>query len=212
MIKIISNNILYAQILEQTLSPFAQIMVLDQIENLHNNTELLIVVIDEYLNSTDYKKAIACTKEVASFAIIATNISNEDRNFFDMVFDMPVRLGFISKHVQSFYYKKLLMIKEKPIELAHYIFKPKESILYAKADNKTIHLTEKENHILYYLHQNLGAPITREELLKKIWGYSTSIETHTLETHIYRLRQKIEKTPTIPEIILTDEKGYFLKI
>lgn len=73
-----------------------------------------------------------------------------------------------------------------------------------------IKLTEKETAILSYLLENLGRTVTRKELLTAIWEYAENVETHTLETHIYRLRQKIEGNPSEPRILLTSENGYIL--
>ncbi len=74
--------------------------------------------------------------------------------------------------------------------------------------DENISLTEKEVAILLFLHKNMGLVTTREELLKTVWGYSENIETHTLETHIYRLRQKIEQDPANPQILVTTDEGY----
>lgn len=85
-------------------------------------------------------------------------------------------------------------------------------LLTGMEDEKTeIKLTEKENAILSYLFENAGRTVSRKELLTAVWEYAEGVETHTLETHIYRLRQKIEKTPSEPEILLTSENGYILK-
>lgn len=69
-------------------------------------------------------------------------------------------------------------------------------------------LTEKEVAILVFLHKSDGQSVTREALLSHVWDYADGVETHTLETHIYRLRQKIEKDPANPKILLTQEDGY----
>lgn len=71
-------------------------------------------------------------------------------------------------------------------------------------------LTDKEKDILVCLYNNTDRSVSREELLSAVWGYVDSVETHTLETHIYRLRQKIEKNPAEPLILLTTETGYRL--
>ena len=74
----------------------------------------------------------------------------------------------------------------------------------------TIRLTDKEVHILSFLAVQEGASVLRETLLEEVWGYARSVETHTLETHLYRLRQKIEDDPSRPALLMTDEKGYRL--
>lgn len=77
------------------------------------------------------------------------------------------------------------------------------------ADGKEpVRLTEKEVAILCYLKESAPLPIKRQVLLEKVWSYAEGVETHTLETHIYRLRQKIERDPSSPEILLTAEDGY----
>ncbi len=71
-------------------------------------------------------------------------------------------------------------------------------------------LTDKEAGILKYLYRAGGKPVGREELLTEVWGYNASVTTHTLETHIYRLRQKIEPEPTTARLLLTEAGGYRL--
>ncbi len=79
-------------------------------------------------------------------------------------------------------------------------------------DQKTeLHLTEKETEIIQYLYQNKNRIVPKEELLEKIFGYKTGVETHTLETHIYKLRQKIGLADD-QSFISTSEGGYQLKI
>lgn len=80
-----------------------------------------------------------------------------------------------------------------------------------KTPEHIIRLTEKESRILTLLCENRGASIDRQSLLDQIWAYADTVETHTLETHIYRLRQKIEQNPAVPKILLTDGQGYRLE-
>lgn len=76
-------------------------------------------------------------------------------------------------------------------------------------DGETTLLTEKEVGVLLYLWQK-KLPVTREDLLRDIWQYAANADTHTIETHIYRLRQKIETDPTAPEFLITTKDGYQL--
>lgn len=73
-------------------------------------------------------------------------------------------------------------------------------------------LTEKEIHLLKYLYTHRNTDIKRSLLLEDVWGYGDAMDTHTLETHIYRLRQKIEKDPTSPQILINGVEGYILKV
>lgn len=78
-----------------------------------------------------------------------------------------------------------------------------------KSDGQGIRLTEKETEILTYLAMHSrDVPVKRDDLLAAIWGYAEDIETHTLETHIYRLRQKIEDNPSEPVFLITSDEGY----
>lgn len=82
--------------------------------------------------------------------------------------------------------------------------------LWSTAGETSIRLTEKEVAILSHLAGLKGSTISKEDLLSCVWNYAEGVETHTLETHIYRLRQKIEADPSNPKIILTMDDGYKL--
>ena len=78
------------------------------------------------------------------------------------------------------------------------------------AQQRKIRLTEKETNILKYLYRAGEKPVSREELLAEVWGYNAGVTTHTLETHVYRLRQKIESDPANARLLLTEAGGYKL--
>jgi len=90
-----------------------------------------------------------------------------------------------------------------------YTFKPASKLLLDEKGAK-IRLTEKETSILKYLYRAGEKVVTRDVLLQEVWGYNSGITTHTLETHIYRLRQKIEKDPSHAELLVTETGGYKL--
>jgi DNA-binding response OmpR family regulator len=93
--------------------------------------------------------------------------------------------------------------------LGAYEFRPAAKMLIDEHQKK-IRLTEKETNILKYLYRAGEKPVTREELLAEVWGYNAGVTTHTLETHVYRLRQKIEADPANAKLLLTEAGGYKL--
>jgi DNA-binding response OmpR family regulator len=90
-----------------------------------------------------------------------------------------------------------------------YTFKPASKLMVDQQGRK-IRLTEKETSILKYLYRSGESVITRDVLLHEVWGYNAGVTTHTLETHIYRLRQKIEQDPSNAELLVTEAGGYKL--
>jgi len=90
-----------------------------------------------------------------------------------------------------------------------YEFRPAQKLLLDPAKKK-VRLTEKETNILKYLYRAGGKPVARDELLAEVWGYNAGVTTHTLETHIYRLRQKIEPHASAAKLLLTEAGGYRL--
>ena len=90
-----------------------------------------------------------------------------------------------------------------------YSFQPAAKLLEA-ADGGKVRLTDKETSILKYLYRQGPKTIGRDVLLKEVWGYNNRVTTHTLETHIYRLRQKIERDPSNARLLVTEEGGYRL--
>jgi len=93
--------------------------------------------------------------------------------------------------------------------IGHYTFRPSAKMLIDERGQK-VRLTEKETSILKYLYRAGQKVISRDVLLHEVWGYNSGVTTHTLETHIYRLRQKIERDPSKAELLVTDVGGYKL--
>ncbi|SMX38404.1 response regulator transcription factor [Maliponia aquimaris] len=90
-----------------------------------------------------------------------------------------------------------------------YTFKPAMKMLVTE-DEKKIRLTEKETNILKFLYRSAEGVVPRDTLLHEVWGYNAGVTTHTLETHIYRLRQKIEPDPSNARLLVTESGGYRL--
>ncbi len=93
--------------------------------------------------------------------------------------------------------------------IGRYTFRPSGKILIDERGAK-VRLTEKETAILKYLYRAGEKPVSRDVLLHEVWGYNSGVTTHTLETHIYRLRQKVERDPSNAELLLTESGGYKL--
>ncbi len=91
-----------------------------------------------------------------------------------------------------------------------YMFRPSAKLLQDQARNRRIRLTEKEAAILKFLYRAGTRPVARQVLLNEVWGYNAAVTTHTLETHIYRLRQKIEPDPSNARLLVTEGGGYRL--
>ena len=93
--------------------------------------------------------------------------------------------------------------------VGRYTFRPSAKMLVNEKGQK-VRLTEKETAILKYLYRAGQKVVNRDTLLHEVWGYNSGVTTHTLETHIYRLRQKIEKEPARAELLITEGGGYKL--
>lgn len=97
--------------------------------------------------------------------------------------------------------------EDATFSIGPYVFKPSQKLLTTESGQK-IRLTEKEASIIRYLYRAGQKVVTRDVLLEEVWGYNSGVTTHTLETHVYRLRQKIERDPSNAEILVTENGGY----
>ena len=120
-------------------------------------------------------------------------------------FRFAVLLARIRAHLRSHEQSE-----DAVFQIGPYSFRPAGKVLI-DPKGKKVRLTEKETNILKYLYRAGAKPVSREELLTEVWGYNAGVTTHTLETHIYRLRQKIEPEPGQARLLLTDAGGYRLQ-
>ncbi|MEX0643832.1 MAG: response regulator transcription factor [Parvularculaceae bacterium] len=121
-------------------------------------------------------------------------------------FKFAVLLARVRAHLRSHEQSEDAVFKIGPYE-----FRPAVKMLVTPADKK-IRLTEKETSILKYLYRAGGRAVTRDVLLDEVWGYNSGVTTHTLETHVYRLRQKIEPDPANASLLVTESGGYRLSL
>jgi len=120
-------------------------------------------------------------------------------------FRFAVLLARIRAHLRSHEQSE-----DAVFQIGPYSFRPAGKVLL-DARGKKVRLTEKETNILKYLYRAGAKAVSREELLTEVWGYNAGVTTHTLETHIYRLRQKIEPELGQARLLLTDAGGYRLQ-
>jgi DNA-binding response OmpR family regulator len=120
----------------------------------------------------------------------------------------PFRLGVLLARLRA-QLRQFELSDDAVFQIGPYSFKPAAKMLI-RGDGRKIHLTEKETAILKYLYRIGDKPVSREVLLDEVWGYNAGVTTHTLETHIYRLRQKIEPRPGETTLLVTEPGGYRL--
>ena len=122
----------------------------------------------------------------------------------------PFRFGALLARIRT-RLRQYEMTESAQFNLGGYQFKPSVKTL-VRDDQSKIRLTEKETNILRLLLRAGGETVARDKLLEEVWGYNAQVTTHTLETHVYRLRQKIEDDPSNSELLITEAGGYRLNI
>jgi hypothetical protein len=116
---------------------------------------------------------------------------------------LPLRLGALLREIARRLEAPVLYLDDIP--LAAGLFRPREKLLESR-EGTCVELTDREVDMLAYLVRHEGRPVSREDLLRNVWRYQDGVDTHTLETHIHRLRRKTGAE----DIIVTEEGGYRL--
>lgn len=127
-------------------------------------------------------------------------------------FKLGVLLARIRAHIRQFEHSD-----DAVLTIGGFAFRPGSKTLTAKdaqgrEGKDPVRLTDKETQILKYLYLNAARVVGRDELLDEVWGYNAAVTTHTLETHVYRLRQKMESDPSNALILITEPGGYRLAL
>lgn len=121
----------------------------------------------------------------------------------------PFRLGVLLARLRA-HIRQHERSDDAVFTIGPYTFQPSNKLLINNEDEKKVRLTDKETAILKYLYRAGAKTISRDVLLDEVWGYNAGVTTHTLETHVYRLRQKIEPDPSNAVILVTEPGGYRL--
>jgi DNA-binding response OmpR family regulator len=151
-----------------------------------------------------YKGPIIMLTAESSDSDTILGLDSGANDYVTKPFRFAVLLARIRSHLRQHEHSE-----DAVFQIGPYSFKPASKILLAE-NNKKVRLTEKETNIIKFLYRAGEQAVSRETLLHEVWGYNAGVSTHTLETHIYRLRQKIERDPTHAEILITEGGGYKL--
>ncbi len=176
-----------------------------------------IILLDLGLTDMDGRDVCRALRErgVRSPIIMLTALDSEDdtvtglnagaNDYITKPFRLAVLLARLRAHLRQHEQSD-----DAVFTIGPYQFHPAAKILSMAEGKKKIRLTEKETAILKYLYRIGNKAVSRETLLGEVWGYNAAVTTHTLETHIYRLRQKIEENPAEVRLLMTEPGGYRL--
>ncbi|MCL2473738.1 MAG: winged helix-turn-helix domain-containing protein [Alphaproteobacteria bacterium] len=171
------------------------------LDNLEDLTDSCILIID-FPSVTPKDLSVLEQKNLTILAIAP----KENLDCFKEIFPSPVRLGYLIDRLE-YYVNVQPLLKKTTINLGSIILESKDkSICLKEKPENTVKLTEKEFALLELL---AAAPMQRQDILNKIWGYDERIETKTLETHVYQLRKKLEKLG-VTNYLLTNNGLYYL--
>ena len=180
-----------------------------------NRPDLILLDVDlPDMNGREACRQMRAKGVVAPIIMLTAAAADDDQisgleaganDYVTKPFKFQVLLARIRAHLRSHEQSE-----DAVFQIGPYEFRPASKMMLDDKGKK-VRLTEKETNILKYLYRAGAKPVSREELLTEVWGYNAGVTTHTLETHIYRLRQKIEPEPGQARLLLTDAGGYRLQ-
>ncbi len=151
-----------------------------------------------------YRGPIVMLTAQTSDADVVTGLDAGANDYVAKPFKFAVLIARIRAQLRSHEASEDAVFKIGP-----YTFRPGAKMLVSEKGSK-LKLTEKETAILRFLYRAGQKVVSRDILLQEVWGYNAAVTTHTLETHVYRLRQKIETNPSAARILVTEPGGYKL--
>lgn len=200
-INIISSNLYFAEDLQQQIER----LITDtsvEIKDTYSSSDLIFVDEDETILKT-------ITKQGVDVPIILFSSEKEHSEYADLVIKKPFKLyDFINSLKNNTLLPKVR--RKEYLTFGEYILYPARKEIMT-ITGTIVKLTEKEVNILKYLYLSANQITEKEELLENVWEYSAEATTHTVETHIYRLRQKVEQNGG-SQLIITENNGYRLNI
>jgi len=119
----------------------------------------------------------------------------------------PFKMGILMARIRA-HLRQHEASEDASFVLGHYSFKPSTRVLEDRETGKEVLLSDKETAILKFLYRAGETMVECDTLYSEVWSHAVPLSTHTLQTHIYRLRQKIERDPANPEILISESGGY----
>ncbi len=170
-------------------------------------TPFLFFFLESKASLRDLKKL---NSKLYNLVIFKEQKINIDEDFPNATYiSLPLVYNELIKEVERL--NKVTKINYKRYKLGKYFYNTKTSQLFEEKSSSVINLTELESKFLnYMLKKNGGA--TKTQILSEVWKHNKELDTHTLESLIYRLRKKIENNPNEPSVLINDSKKYFIKI
>jgi DNA-binding response OmpR family regulator len=123
----------------------------------------------------------------------------------------PFRIGVLLARIRA-QMRTYQSSADAAFTIGPYLYKPGSRLLVEREGGREVALSDTENAILRLLCRAAGLAVTRQDLYEQIWGFQTPLDTHTLQTHVYRLRRKIERDPGRPALLLSEHHGYRLAL
>ena len=176
--------------------------ILDEIK-LNLNFNIFNYKSTDDLNNTNLKNSLFVIKPINEKKIQSMNL---DKKYFYILENLPIELIELIENIN------VRLIKLKYIDQANLSIKEYKLNLNSRIilkDNKELKLTEKEIDIILFLKEN-KKPQSVHKLQNEVWGYTVDLETHTVETHIYRLRKKIKNKFSDQNFIISYDEGYVI--
>lgn len=178
-----------------TLSPVTQRLVCEQLEAVYSL--VFFETIEKLMHAFQTGAVMHRLEEEDDYFVVTAGNATH-------IFSKPIRFPHLLQYLSS-------LVSQHTHQIGPYLFSPQRRLLEkVKNGRTTIQLREKETELLLFLVTAPEGYASRQTLLQHIWGFQQGMETRTLETHIYQLRQKIEANHQKPKLLLNTEEGYRL--
>ncbi len=165
------------------------------------------VIIDAPLMNKKLLATLQAETRKPKFFLLGDTNSEDEKQFITESFPKPIRLGHLMARLN--FYLQTVRAQGEPFMFGPFRCDPQMRQVVVQKTGAVIRLTEKETHLLEYLGRS-EKPVSREDLLAAIWGYDGRIDTHTLETHIYGLRRKLDAAGQSDSAIIARQGAYCL--